>query len=111
MRVGTDGRNERSLRTSSSTGGHPVEHFCVGGRKRAYFSERPRHVLGVVGDSAVGPAARPVRCGGEAQPAPILSHAEAATARTSLRTTVTPGIGLLPTPSAWAAAWAFSSVS
>lgn len=38
-------------------------------------------------------------------------QAEAATSRISLRVTVTPGAGLLPTPSACEAASAFSSVS
>lgn len=51
------------------------------------------------------------RCVGKERTRAIISQAEAATARTSLRSTVTPGIGLLPTLSVREAALAFSSVS
>jgi hypothetical protein len=63
------------------------------------------------GDSAVRPAAVAPAASAKGGASPIASQAEAATARTSLRTTVTPGIGLLPTLSVCEAAWAFSSVS
>src|ERR1035437_207869 len=83
---------------------HEARHTCA--------SDEDRLMLARAGRNAAPAARRPVRCGGGGQAPPIPSpQAEAATSRTSLRTTVIPGIGLLPTPTVCAAASAFSPVS